>query len=307
MFRLRSRRRPSRVKPRGGRRLRHLEPLESRALLSAISIVDSILAHPAIDPLAVTNPTPRGYTPAQVKQLYSFSGVTFNGSIQGDGTGQTIAIVDAYNDPNIASDVHVFDTTFGLPDPKLTVVNQTGGTRLPATDAGWSEEIALDVEWAHAMAPGAGIVLVEANSSSISDLMAAVNTARSYAGVSVVSMSWGSGEFSSERQYDQYFTTPAGHTGVTFVASAGDNGAQAMWPAVSPNVMSVGGTTLSSSGSETAWSGSGGGYSRFETEPSFQRTVQTTGVRSSPDVSYNANPNTGFAVYDTVAAGGRTG
>jgi hypothetical protein len=157
------------------------------------------------------------------------------------------------------------------------------------------------------MAPGASIVLVEANSSSISDLMAADNTARNYAGVSVVSMSWGSGEFSSERQFDQYFTTPAGHSGVTFIASAGDSGAQAMWPAVSPNVMSVGGTTLSSSGSETAWSGSGGGYSRLETEPGFQRTVQTSGFRSSPDVSYNANPNTGFAVYDTVAAGGRTG
>jgi hypothetical protein len=308
MLRLRSRRRPTpRKKPRGGRRLRQLEPLESRALLSAISVVDSILAQPAIDPLAVTNPTPRGYTPAQVKQLYSFSGVTFNGSIQGDGTGQTIAIVDAYNDPNIASDLHVFDTTFGLPDPKLTVINQTGGTRLPATDAGWSQEIALDVEWAHAMAPGANIVLVEANSSSIADLMAAVNTARNYPGVSVVSMSWGSGEFSSERQYDQYFTTPAGHTPVTFIASAGDSGAQATWPAVSPNVMAVGGTTLSSSGSETAWSGSGGGYSRFETEPTFQRTVQTTGVRTSPDVSYNANPNTGFAVYDTVSVGGRSG
>lgn len=293
-----------------------LEALEHRAVLSAISAVDlsQMYAVPAISSLAtVTNATPTGYTPSQVAAAYGFSSITFNnGTIKGDGTGQTIAIVDAYNDPNIVNDLRVFDQTFGVAaPPSFKVVNQNGGSSLPATDAGWSEEIALDVEWAHAMAPGANIVLVEANSSSLADLLSAVNYARNAAGVSVVSMSWGSSEFFSETSYDQYFTTPAGHTGVTFIASAGDSGAQAMWPAISSNVLSVGGTSLNvvngNYSSESAWSGSGGGTSRYVTEPSYQRSVQTTGMRTGPDVSYDASPNTGFAVYDTVAINGRTG
>jgi len=311
----------TRASRRGGKaphRMRRMEfeSLEIRAVLSAAALTDlsQLVAEPAISTYAtVSNPTPTGYTPAQIALAYGFSGITFsNGTIKGDGTGQTIAIVDAYNDPNIVNDLHVFDQTFGLSDPpKFTVVNQSGGTRLPATDAGWSEEIALDVEWAHAMAPGANILLVEANSASYADLLAAVNYARNAAGVSVVSMSWGSGEFSSETRYDSYFATPSGHNGVTFVASAGDSGAQATWPAISSNVLSVGGTSLSVTAngyaSESAWNGSGGGYSSFESEPSYQRSVQTTGVRTSPDVSYDASPNTGFAVYDTVAINGRTG
>ena len=293
-----------------------LEPLEGRAVLSAISLADlsQQFAVPAINSLAtVTSSTPTGYTPSQIAQAYGFSGITFsNGSIKGDGTGQTIAIVDAYNDPNIVNDLHVFDQTFGLADPpKFSVVNQNGGSSLPRTDSGWSEEIALDVQWAHAMAPGANILLVEANSASLSDLLSAVNYARNAAGVSVISMSWGSGEFFSETQYDQYFTTPSGHTPITFIASAGDSGAQAIWPAISSNVMSVGGTSLTLSGSnyvsESAWSGSGGGYSQYETEPSYQRSAQTSGRRSSPDVSYDASPGTGFAVYDSVSVNGQSG
>src|SRR5262249_55449928 len=147
----------------------------------------------------------------------------------GDGRNTTIAIVDAYADPNIANDLHQFDVQFGLADPVLTVVNQNGSTtNLPAADPGWITEIALDVEWAHAIAPGANILLVEANSASYSDLMTAVNTARNYSGVVAVSMSWGSGEFISETGYDSYFTTPANHGGVTFVAASGDSGAPAI-------------------------------------------------------------------------------
>ncbi len=297
-------------------RQKHLivEALESRALLSAISVLDGVVATPSIELLPmVTNTTPRGYTPSQIAQAYGFSGITFNGgAVKGDGNGQTIAIVDAYNDPNIVNDLHVFDQTFGLANPpKFSVVNQNGGSSLPATDAGWSEEIALDVEWAHAMAPGANILLVEANSSSLNDLLAAVNTARNTSGVSVVSMSWGTNEFQGEARYDQYFTTPSGHTPITFTASAGDSGAQALWPAISSNVLSVGGTALQVSNStyagETAWSGSGGGTSQFESEPSYQTSVQSTGRRTSPDVSYDASPNTGFAVYDSVTTGGRSG
>jgi hypothetical protein len=304
--------------PQNSRRQRrrlHFEPLEHREVLSAVPAVDlsQLYAVPTLSSLAsVTNPTPTGYAPSQIAQAYGFSGITFSGGVKGDGTGQTIAIVDAYNDPNIASDLHVFDQTFGLADPpKFSVVNQNGGSALPATSAGWSEEIALDVEWAHAMAPGANILLVEANSSSLSDLLAGVDYARNAAGVSVVSMSWGSSEFFSETQYDRYFTTPSGHNSVTFVASAGDSGAQAEWPAISPNVLSVGGTALRVSGSsyasESGWSGSGGGYSNYVTEPSYQSGVQSSGRRTGPDVSYDASPNTGFAVYDTVAVNGRTG
>ena len=138
----------------------------------------------------------------------------------GTGSGQTIAIVDAYNDPNIVSDAATFNTQFNLQQfnvsggPTLTVLNQTGGATLAGRTAsgttGWSVEESLDVEWAHAIAPQANIILFEANSASMSDLMAAVQTAAALlSGVSVVSMSWGDSEFSGETAYDSYFTTPA--------------------------------------------------------------------------------------------------
>ena len=169
---------------------------------------------------------PPGFSPQQISQAYGFNQIYFNnGTIKGDGTGQTIAIVDAYNQPNIAGDLHSFDSTYGLADPpSFRVVNQNGGANLPAADQGWGLEISLDVEWAHAMAPGANILLVQANSPSMADLMTAVSYARSQAGVSVVSMSWGSSEWSSETAYDSSLTTPSGHNGVTFVASTGDSG-----------------------------------------------------------------------------------
>ena len=138
--------------------------------------------------------------------------------------------------------------------------------------------------------------------------------AASQPGVVAVSTSWGGSEFSSETGLDSYFTTPAGHIGgsglpggVTFVASAGDSGAYAgpEWPASSPNVLAVGGTSLylnssNNYSSESAWSNGGGGYSQHELEPSFQRGVQNTGWRSTPDVSYDANPYTGFVVYNSL-------
>src|SRR5262249_12633167 len=154
-----------------------------------------------------------------------------------------------------------FSSYYGLPAANLTVVNQNGqSTNLPATDSGWALESSLDVEWAHASAPGANIVLVEARSASVSDLTTAVQTASRLG--SVVSMSWGGSEWAGETQYDSlsYF----GKANVTFVAASGDDGgaAGAEWPSVSPNVVGVGGTTLSvSTGTETAWSASG--FRRF--------------------------------------------
>jgi hypothetical protein len=274
--------------------------------------------------LFAINTTVTGFTPAQIRHAYEFDQVSLGSSGgKADGSGQTIAIVDAFNDPNIAADLAVFDKQFGLPAADLTVVNQTGGKSLPATDAGWAGEIALDVEWAHAIAPGAKILLVEATSDSIEDLTAAVDFARHFAGVSTVSMSWGGSEFfswsggESDRQtsFDPIFTTPAGHQGVTFIASAGDSGAQSgvTWPSISPNVISVGGTSLFTSddggtyAGELGWSGTNGGFSQVEAEPSYQLGAQTSGVRTSPDVAYDADPNTGFAVYDSLEFQGVSG
>ena len=255
-------------------------------------------------PLDTSSPT--GLTPTQIRHAYGFDQVSL------DGSGTTIAIVDAFDDPNIASDLHQFDVKFGLPDPVFTKVSQTGSTtNLPTADKGWSSEIALDVEWAHAIAPGAKILLVEANDSSFNNLAAAVQYAAKQPGVVTVSMSWGGSEFNGETSYDSTFTTPTGHTGVTFIASSGDSGAPISYPAASPNVLSVGGTTLNitSSGtvvSETAWSGSGGGTSTFESEPSYQKTLVTASGRDNPDVSYDADPNTGFPVYDSYTNGTAT-
>src|SRR5262249_52962977 len=161
------------------------------------------------------------------------------GTVAGDGTGQTIAIVDAYDNPDIATDLHVFDQQFGLPDPpEFTKV----ALNSPQPNADWAGEIALDVEWAHAIAPGAKILLVEARSWNLNDLTAAVDYAANQPGVSAVSMSWGANEWPGEHASDSHFLTPTGHSGVTFVASAGDNGAIPEWPSVAPNVLSVGGT-----------------------------------------------------------------
>lgn len=270
-----------------------------------------------LEPRTLLSATPTGLSPIQVRQAYGFNQITFNnGTIQGDGSGQTIAIVDAYNDPHIISDLSHFDSTFGLPSANLTVENQSGGKSLPHSNMGWALEISLDVEWAHAIAPGAKLLLVEANSASYTNLFAAVTTAAKTPGVVVVSMSFGGGEFSGETSYDSVFSTPSGHIGgnnlpggITFVASSGDNGSGVSYPSASPNVLSVGGTTLNvdSQGnyiSETGWSGSGGGNSTVESEPTYQQGVQSSGKRGNPDVAYVADPNTGVSVYDTFGYGG---
>jgi hypothetical protein len=261
-----------------------------------------------VNPLGSGGPT--GYSPSQVRHAYGFDNIVFSGGIGGDGSGTTIAIVDAYDDPNIANDLHQFDVKFGLADPIFTKVDQWGGTSYPAADSSWISEIALDVEWAHAIAPGAKILLVEANSSSYADLMTAVDYAASQPGVVTVSMSWGGPEFTYESSLDYHFVTPAGHNGITFVVSSGDQGAPASYPATSPNVLTVGGThlALDSQGnilSESAWSGSGGGISQYEAQPAFQigQVPQSSAMRTSPDVAYDADPNTGFPVYDSYNNG----
>jgi subtilase family serine protease len=256
-------------------------------------------------------------SPAQVRQAYTGNiNFTVNGrTYRADGSGQTIAIVTAGLDPTILSDLQTFDRWYGLPAPNFRSVYFQGAQN--HVTKGWCEETALDVEWAHAIAPGANILLVQAASTSTGDQMTAVDWARRQPGVSVVSMSWGAAEASGNHAYDGYFTTPSGHSGVTFVAASGDTGAWTdasrtrvgvSWPAVVQTVLAVGGTSLNvdSRGNylgESAWSGSGGGYSRYYSEPSYQRGVQNTGVRTVPDVALNADPSTGVSIYDSNNGG----
>jgi uncharacterized repeat protein (TIGR01451 family) len=277
-----------------------LERLEDRT-------VPSIFAHTTYVFNPNSGPGPSGYSPAQIRHAYGFDQIFFNnGTVAGDGTGETIAIVDAYDDPRALSDLHQFDLQFNLPDPVFTKVNQSGGTSLPKPDTGWAEEISLDIEWAHAIAPMAKILLVETASADVNNLTAGVAWAARQPGVVAISMSWGASEFSGENSFDSTFVTPSGHPGVTFVASSGDAGAPPNYPSTSPNVLAVGGTSLELDAqnnilSESGWSGSGGGISLYESQPIYQHGVvtQSSTQRTTPDVAYNADDNTGYAVYDS--------
>src|SRR5262249_2364844 len=167
---------------------------------------------------------------------------------------------------------------------------------------------------AHALAPGANIVVVEAASTDLNSLLHAVDVARNQPGVVAVSMSWGGNEFPGESSYDGYFTTPAGHNGITFVNASGDSSAfaGAQWPSTSPNALSVGGTSLYTDAAgdflgEAGWYGSGGGYSNFESEPSYQSGVQSSGVRTFPDVAAVGDPLTGVWVYSMAPSTGQGG
>jgi hypothetical protein len=254
-------------------------------------------------------------TPGQVSQAYQFNRISFGG-VAGDGSGQTIAIVDAYDDPTIVGDLQAFDAQFGLAaPPSFQVVAQDGSNNLPGTDpagagnpnGNWEGEEALDVEWAHAMAPAASILLVETTDAD--HLFTGVDFARKQPGVSVVSMSFGAPENPFLDIVNSLFlTTPAGHPGVTFVASSGDN-AVIQFPSASPNVLAVGGTNLSVDASnnwagETAWNLSGGGESQFEPLPSWQQFLQfgpSPDRRFTPDVAYDAG--TGVFTYDSYNGG----
>jgi hypothetical protein len=230
-----------------------------------------------------------------------------------NGSGQTIAIVDVGIDSTISTDSMTFDTAYNQTAPFPFMADAMPGA-IPAT-VGWTEEESLDVEWAHAFAPQAGIDLVEAKSTSAGDLMAAVDYARHLPGVSVVSRSWGSAEVSVDHADDSIFTTPAGHRGVTFVAASGDDGGWnnpplhthvgVNWPASDPNVLSVGGSIVDTDLAgdylgETAWSGSNGGSRLVYGEPAYQGGVQGSGHRSVPDVSLVAS---NLPLYDTSAGG----
>jgi subtilase family serine protease len=270
------------------------------------------------NPQASSSPT--GLAPATIQSVYGFPTVGDSSnwaSTSNAGHGKTIAIVDAYDDPTAENDLGVFSSQYGLPDCTTAngcfqKVDQTGGSNYPGTNSGWALEISLDVQWAHAIAPGAKILLVEASSNSFTNLLAAEDYAASHA--QYVSNSWGGSESSGETSYDSHFA----HSGVSFFVSAGDSGLPAEYPSASPNVISVGGTTLhfDSSGaftSETGWSSGGGGCSAYETANAAQAAfaqygqVSCSGYRATPDVSLDADPNSGVSVYDSTKYQGQAG
>ncbi len=300
----------------GGRVKRIVSILSASLLLVALPASTSAApagdwAQPMFRVRPMVTSAPTGLSPAAIKAAYAFS------TSATAGAGQTIAIVDAYDDPTAEADLGVFSTQFGLPacttaNGCFAKVSQTGSSKYPKTDSGWALEISLDIQWAHAVAPGAKILLVEATSASTSNLMTAEDYARAHA--QYVSNSWGGSESRSETSYDSHFS----QAGVSFFVSAGDDGTPAEWPSSSPDVISVGGTTLhfDASGnvtSETGWADGGGGCSAYETATAAQSDfagyaqVNCKGKRATPDVSLDADPASGVSVYDSTRYSGKSG
>ena len=248
------------------------------------------LIKPATKPASLVSPT-------EVKKAYKLS------TSPNAGKG-TIAIVNAYSSPTAEKDLAKFNKQFKI--RSCTKANkcfrQVTMAKSTPSKLEWQMETALDTQWAHAIAPGAKILLVEAASANGNDLIKAVDFARKQKDVVAISMSWGGNEFPSEKLLEPFFSS---RYGATFFAASGDWGHGTYWPAVSANVISVGGTTLKTNSkgsfvSETAWSGSGGGQSKFIKEPSYQskyKIPKSNKMRAVPDVSYNADPATGFPVY----------
>jgi subtilase family serine protease len=253
-------------------------------------------AHPAA--------SPSGYNPADLQSAYQLTAT--------GGSGQTVAIVDAFNDPNAEADLSVYRAQFGLPacttsNGCFRKTNQTGGTNYPRGNTGWAEEISLDLDMVSAICPNCHILLVEAQTNSNSNLYAADDYAASQA--SWISNSWSGGETSGETSSDSHFNV----SGKVFTFATGDSGFGSQYPATSRYVTAVGGTSLTKSGtargwSETAWSGAGSGCSAFESQPSWQSGVSNiTSVcsrRAEADISAVADPNTGVSVYDTYRVSG---
>lgn len=261
-----------------------------------------------------TTSSPAAYGPVQLRTGYSLTGT--------GSPSQVIAIVDAYDHPNIKNDLDTYSAQYGLPilpvcsGPISTSpiacfakLDQNGGTSYPGVNSGWALEISLDVEIAHAICPNCSILLVEADSSSLTDLFTAVDQAVTQ-GATEVSNSYGtSGEFSGETSYDSHFD----HPGIAITVSAGDSGYGTSYPASSSYVTAVGGTSLylnpnNTYNSESVWNRTGGGCSSQESlKPQGQPTISGCTRRIISDVSADADPSTGAAVYDSVPYSGQTG
>lgn len=253
---------------------------------------------------------PTGVSPAQIK--YAYDWLTRSTA----GAGETIAVVDANDDPSVEADLAVFNNQYGLPpctsaNGCFTKVNASGGTNYPPFNNGWAFEISIDVQWAHAVAPGAKILLVEAQSESLDHLLAAEDYAKAHA--QYLSNSWGGNEFATESKDDSHFVQP----GISVFAGSGDSGIPG-YPSVSPDVVSVGGTQLNFDAagnliSEAGWTDGGGGCSKYETANPAQSAfayypqVGCPGQRATPDVAADAAAPSAVSVYDSNPFGGQTG
>jgi len=242
---------------------------------------------------------PSGLNPGDIRAAYAL-----NSAASG---GRTVAVIDAYNDPTAEADLGVYRRQFGLSacttaNGCLRKVNQRGGSAMPRTDVGWATEISLDVDMVSATCPDCRILLVEADSTSFSDLGAAVNYAARQRGVVAISNSYGGSDTSASSAYD--------HPGIAVTASTGDSGYGVQSPASYGTVVAVGGTSLkrtSTGWTESAWSGAGSGCSTLNAKPSWQSTATQCSSKANADVSAVADPNTGVAVYDSYAYQGAKG
>jgi subtilase family serine protease len=245
--------------------------------------------------------TPSGYGPSDIQSAYGLTGLSSG--------GRTVAIVDAYDDPTAEADLATYRSQYNLPacttaNGCFRKVNQTGGTSLPRTDAGWATEISLDLDMVSASCPDCKILLVEASSTSFANLGAAVNYAATQ-GVSAISNSYGGSDSAQTSAYN--------HPGIAITASTGDNGYGIESPASFGSVVAVGGTSLTrASGTtrgwtEKAWSGAGSGCSTLNAKPSWQTSATQCSGKANADVSAVADPNTGVAVYDSTSYQGRKG
>lgn len=258
---------------------------------------------------------PSGFGPADLQSAYNMSGMAST-----NGTGKTVAIVDAYDDPTALADVCLYRSTYSLPalqqcsggstGPTFTKIDQNGGTSYPVVNTGWAQEISLDVDMVSAMCPNCNILLVESNDNTNDNLGAAVNTAAGWPGVVAISNSYGGSEDSTETSYDTYYN----HPGIAVTASSGDSGYGVEYPAASPYVTAVGGTSLKRASnargwSESAWTckgslncallgGAGSGCSKYESAQPWQTSLGLSGCskRMVADISAVADPSTGVAV-----------
>jgi subtilase family serine protease len=281
-------------------------PSNGYAACNAILRVNNVTPHAS---------SPGGYNPVDLQSAYNLPSSTA-------GSGQTVAIVDAYDDPNAEADLGVYRSTFGLPacttaNGCFKKVNQSGGTKMPRANGGWAQEISLDLDMVSAACPNCHIILVEASSASYVNLGTAVNEAAKL-GANAISNSYGGSESSGETSYDSYYN----HPGIAVTVSSGDGGYGVEYPASSPYVTAVGGTSLkrdtttTRGWTETVWStssteGAGSGCSAYEAQPSWQSSVSNItsvcGKRAVADVSAVADPYTGVSVYDSYSYQGQSG
>ena len=229
---------------------------------------------------------PTGRKPNEIYYAYGIDKVTSTGS------GQTIAIVVPAGSETLINDLHVFSQQFGLPDAAVQFIYPQGVPTVHSDD--WALETSLDAEWAHASAPNAKLLMVICNTSAISGLVQGIDAAVT-AGAKIISLSWGSVEWSNQKSYDSHLNIDR----VTIVSATGDSGYGTSWPSVLPHLVAVGGTQLISSGTsgtviETAWARGSGGISKYYSKPTYQSIVQSTLFRTTPDTSINAS---GYTIY----------